>query len=90
MPTDARSPDAEPTRQIVQLTRLAVIGTLGLALLLLIADFVGGGWNNPGWRFLSEKVLTTLVYAIAAEIVTAVGAITVLALFNPESGRSRP
>ena len=76
------SPISEPSGQILALTRFAVIATLALAFLLLVVDAVGSGWNNPGWRFLSERVVTTLVYAIAFEVAIAVAAVTALALFS--------
>ena len=85
--THDASPISDSPGQILALTRFAVIATLALAFLLLVADVVGSGWNNPGWRFLSERVVTTLVYAIAFEVAIAVAAVTALALF---SIRGRP
>ena len=89
MPADIAS-HPETTKEILSLTRFAIIGTLAVAGLLLIADLVGRGWNTPEWRFLSERVVTTLIYAIAAEVFIAIAAVTCLALFKPESRRSIP
>jgi hypothetical protein len=72
----------ETRGQIIKLTRFAILGTLGLAFLLLVADFLGRGWNNEGLRFLSETVLTSVVYAIAAETVCAIIALVFLALWK--------
>lgn len=81
MPTDIAShPDT--TRQIISLTRFAVMCTLALAGVLLVADFLGKGWNIADLRFLSEKVAVTLVYGIAAEVVVAIGATTCIALWK--------
>lgn len=66
------TPRSETIRQIIGLARLAVLGTLVLAAFLLLADFAGRGWNNAELRYLSEKVLATLVYGIAIEVVAAI------------------
>jgi multisubunit Na+/H+ antiporter MnhB subunit len=73
---------SETRGQIIKLTRFAILGTLGLAFLLLLADFLGRGWNNEGLRFLSENVLTGIVYAIALETVAAIIALVCLALWK--------
>jgi hypothetical protein len=72
----------ETTKQIIRLTRFAVLCTLGLAAVLLLADFLGRGWSTASLRFLSEQVVTTLVYGIAAEVVAAIAAATCMALWK--------
>jgi hypothetical protein len=81
MPSDI-APRAETTTQVVRLARFAVLCTLGLAVVLLLADFLGRGWSTHDLRFLSEKVVITFVYGIAAEIVVAIAAVTCLALWK--------
>jgi hypothetical protein len=73
---------SETRGQIIRLARLAILGTLFLAALLLAADFVGRGWSNDELRFLSGNVLTTIVYGIAIEAVAAIAALTCLALWK--------
>jgi hypothetical protein len=73
----------ETTSQIIALARFVILCTLALAALLLLADFVGRGWSTPDARFLSERVLITFVYAIAAQVIAAIAAITCLALWKP-------
>lgn len=73
---------SETTTQIIGLTRFAVQCTLGLAGLLLLADFLGRGWNNEALRFLSEGVVITFVYGIAAEVIAAIAAMTCMALWK--------
>ena len=73
----------ETTNQIIALARVVILCTLALAAILLFADFVGRGWSTPDARFLSEKVVITLVYAIAAQVIAAIAAITCLALWKP-------
>ena len=73
----------ETTNQIIALARFAILGTLALAAILLLADFVGRGWSTPDARFLSEKVVITLVYAVAAQVIAAIAAITCLTLWRP-------
>lgn len=77
------TPRPETTHQVIALARFVILCTLALAALLLLADFVGRGWSTPDARFLSEKVVITLVYAIAAQVVAAIAAITCLALWKP-------
>ena len=43
----------------------------GMAAALPVADFVGRGWSNEVLRFLSEKVVVTLVCGIAAQVVVS-------------------
>ncbi len=73
----------ETTSQIIALARFVILCTLALAAILLLGDFVGRGWSTPDARFLSEKVVITLVYAIAAQVIAAIAAITCLALWKP-------
>ena len=73
----------EATKQIIALARFVILCTLALAAILLLGDFVGRGWSTPDARFLSEKVVITLIYAIAAQVVAAIAAITCLALWKP-------
>ena len=73
---------AETTAHIIRLTRFAILCTLGLALALLLADFIGRGWSDGTLRFLSERVVITLVYGIAAEVVAAIAAVTCMALWK--------
>lgn len=72
----------ETTTHIISLARFAILCTLGLAALLLLADFIGRGWSDGSLRFLSERVVITLVYGIAAEVVAAIGATTCMALWK--------
>lgn len=67
---------------IVKLVRFAIACTLGLAVLLLVADFLGRGWNDGAIRYLSENVLTAIVYAITGEIIAAIAAATGLMLWK--------
>jgi hypothetical protein len=54
-----------------------------LAAVLLLADFLGRGWSSADLRFLSEKVVIAFVYGIAFEVITAVAAVTCMALWKP-------
>lgn len=72
----------ETTTQILKLARFVVLCTLVLAAILLLADFVGRGWSTADLRFLSEKVVIAFVYGIAAEVVTAIAAVTCMALWK--------
>jgi hypothetical protein len=72
----------ETTTRIISLTRFAILCTLGFAALLLLADFIGRGWSDGARRFLSEQVVITLVYGIAAEVVAAIAAVTCMALWK--------
>ena len=74
------APRQAVTDQIVSLARFAVLATLALAALLLVADFLGRGWSDTQLRFLSEKIIATLLYCIAIEVVVAIAAILWLAL----------
>jgi len=73
----------ETTSQIIALARFVFLCTLALAAILLLADFVGRGWSTPDARFLSEKVIITFVYAIAAQVIAVIAAIACLALWKP-------
>jgi len=79
----------ETTKQIISLARFAVLCTLALAGVLLLADFVGRGWSTASLRFLSDQVAITLVYGIAAEIVAAIAPATCMALFRGEHGQTQ-
>jgi hypothetical protein len=70
------------TTQIIKLARFGILWTLGLAVLLLVADFVGKGWQFGDLRFLSERILVTFVCAVAAEVVAAIVSVTFLALWK--------
>jgi hypothetical protein len=70
----------ETTTQIITLVRFAVLATLALALLLVAVDVLAGGARAPDWRFLSERVLMTIICGIAAVVVVAIAAATCLAL----------
>ena len=72
----------ETTAHIIKLARFAILCTLGLAALLLVADFLGRGWSDGSLRFLSERVVVTLIYGIAAEVVAAIAAVTCMALWK--------
>ena len=72
----------ETTARIISLARFAILCTLALAVALLLADFVGRGWSDGSLRFLSERVVVTLVYGIAAEVVAAIAAVTCMALWK--------
>jgi hypothetical protein len=73
---------AEATTQIVSLVRFSVLSTLALAAVLLLADFLGRGWNTADLRFLSEKVVITFVYGIASQVVAAIAAATSMVLWK--------
>jgi hypothetical protein len=81
MPSDIGS-RSETTTQIVKLARFAVLATVALAILLLLADFAGRGWSAAELRFLSERVLVAFVYGIAAEVIAAIAAVTCIALWK--------
>jgi hypothetical protein len=53
-----------------------------MAVPLLIADFLDQGRPAPPPRFLSEKVLMTFVYGVAAEVVATLAAVTCVALWK--------
>jgi hypothetical protein len=72
----------ETMTHIISLVRFAILCTLGLAVALLLADFLGRGWSNGSLRFLSEQVVITLVYGIAAEVAIAIAAVTCMALWK--------
>jgi hypothetical protein len=72
----------ETATQIILLIRFVVLCTLALAAVLLLADFLGRGWSTSDLRFLSEKVVIAFVYGIAAEVVSAVAAVTCMALWK--------
>ena len=72
----------ETTTQIISLARFVVLCTLALAAVLLFADFLGRGWSTADLRFLSEKVVIAFVYGIAAEVLTAIAALTCMALWK--------
>ena len=76
---------SEATAQIIKLVRFAVLATLGLALALLVIDVLSGGARTPDWRFLSERVLMTLVLGVVGEVVAAIIAVTCLALWSNRS-----
>jgi hypothetical protein len=81
MATEIASPP-EATTQVISLVRFAVLCTLALAAVLLLADFLGRGWSTADLRFLSEKVVITFVYGIAAQVVAAIAAATSMALLK--------
>ena len=72
----------ETMTQIIRLVRFAILWTLGLAAILLLADLLGRGWSSADLRFLSEKVVVTFVYGIAAQVVGAIAAVTCLVLWK--------
>ena len=72
----------ETTTRILSLARFAILCTLALAAFLLVADFLGRGWSDASLRFLSEHVVITLVYGIAAEVVATIAAVTCMALWK--------
>jgi hypothetical protein len=72
----------ETTAQVIRLARFVVLCTLGLAAVLLLADFLGRGWSTADLRFLSEKVVIAFVYGIAAEVVAAIAAVTCMTLWK--------
>jgi hypothetical protein len=73
---------AETTIQIIKLVRFAIVISFGFAVTLLVIDVLSGGARAPEWRFLSEKVLMTLVLGIAGEVVVTIAAVAYLALRN--------
>lgn len=72
----------ETTTQIISFARFAILCTLALMAVLLLADFLGRGWGTESLRFLSEKAVITFVYGIAAEVVAAIAAVACLALWQ--------
>jgi hypothetical protein len=72
----------ETTMHVINFARFAILCTLGLAAALLLGDFFGRGWSNGSLRFLSEQVVVTLVYGIAAQVVAAIAAVTCMALWK--------
>jgi hypothetical protein len=72
----------QTTPQIISLARFAVLCTLALAAVLLLADLFGRGWSDASLRFLSQQVVITLVYGIAAEVLAAIAAATCMALWK--------
>ena len=72
----------ETTTQIIGLVRFAILCTLASMAALLLADFLGRGWSTADLRFLSEKVVITFVYGLAAEVVAAIAAVTCMALWK--------
>lgn len=72
----------ETTLHIIKLVRFAILCTLALAALLLLADFAGRGWSTGDLRYLSERVVIALTYAIAAQVVSAIAALACLALWK--------
>jgi hypothetical protein len=71
--------------KIVKLIRFAILATLGFAFLLLVVDVLSGGARTPDWRFLSERVLITLVLAIAGEVAAGIVAVTCISLWPPQT-----
>jgi hypothetical protein len=69
----------ETTKQIIRLARFAILCTLALAAVLLVADLLGRGTSL---RFLTEQVVITLVYGIAVEVAAAIAAATCVALWK--------
>jgi len=59
-----------------------VLCSLAISGVLLLADLVGRGWSSAELRFLKERLLITLVYGIAAEVVAVIAAATSLALWK--------
>ena len=78
----------ETMTEIIRLVRFAILCTLALAAVLLLADLFGRGWSVAGLRFLTENVLVTFVYAIGAEVFTAIVAVTCMTLWKPQTGQS--
>ena len=72
----------ETMAQIIKLARFTILRTLGLGAVLLLADMAGRGWSTAELRFLSEKVVITLVYGIAVQAVGAIAAVTCVALWK--------
>jgi hypothetical protein len=68
----------ETAAQIVKLGRVTAWTVLALLVFLLMTDWVapGLGWSHS--ELLSENVLMTFVYAIAAEAVATIAAVTIL------------
>jgi hypothetical protein len=76
------APRLEVMKQIIALAHFVVLCSLAIAGVLLLADLFGRGWSSMELRFLTEKLLITLVYGIAAEVVAAIAAATCLALWK--------
>jgi hypothetical protein len=72
----------ETMAEIIRLVRFAVLCTLALAAVLLLADLFGRGWSIANLRFLTETVVVTLVCGIAAQVFAAIVAVTCMALWK--------
>lgn len=73
---------ADTVTSIRKAARLGVQSTLTFGLLLLAADFLGRGWSTETLRFMSENVIVAMVTGIAVMVVTAIAAMTCLALWK--------
>jgi hypothetical protein len=80
MPSEIAS-RPETTTQIIRLVRFAILCTLALAAVLLFADLLAGA-HRSDLRFLTENVVMSLVFAIAAEVIVAIAAATWVALWK--------
>ena len=72
-------PRSEARTQIVKLARLAILSTLTFAAVLILSEFLG---SYRPLHFISENILLTLIYALAAETVAAIAALTFLTLWG--------
>jgi hypothetical protein len=81
MPTDTAAP-ADVTLLVVKLARFAVFCTVAFGAVLLSLEALGsrGGTQRPG--FLTDGTTATLLWVIAAEVVSAMTALTVLSLWK--------
>lgn len=64
---------------IARLAQRTVFGLVALMLVLVFAEFVGGGWSHTHAKFLSSGVLISLAAAIATVALAAIAALTFLA-----------
>ena len=72
-------PRFEARTQIVKLARFAIISTLAFVVVLIFSEFLG---SYRPFHFLSENILLTIIYALAAEAVAAIAALTFLSLWR--------
>jgi hypothetical protein len=71
----------EAMTHMFRIVRFAILCTLALTAVLLMADI--GARNMAGGRFLSEHVVTAVIYAMAAQVIAAIAASTWLQLKSP-------
>jgi hypothetical protein len=69
-------PRFEARTQIIKLARFAIISTLAFVVVLIFSEFLG---SYRPFHFVSENILLTFIYALAAK---AIAALTFLSLWR--------